>query len=1043
MKQNLKQTARKRLAAMALFLLICLPFSLAQAQTIKVNGRVTDDLNEPMIGVSIFEKGTTNGVITDMDGNYSLSVKEGATIVYSYIGYLTQEKKAVAGVMNVILKEDTKTLDEVVVVGYGVQKKSSLTGAVSSVKSEDMEARTITRAEQALQGKTAGVQVLSASAKPGASPQVRIRGISSNGSCDPLYVVDGRIASDIGGIDPNDIESMEVLKDGASAAIYGAAAGNGVVLITTKKGKGNGKITYDFQYTSQSLGKVPEVMNAAQYKEFFLENKKLTQSAFDTYWDGKTDTDWVDEAFENSSMVRHNVTFQGGSDRGSFYLSLSHLDNDGMIVGNADTYERLTGMVNASWKIKPWLEVGTNNQIEHYKTQSVAEGNEYGSMMLSVLQLDPLTKPLYPIDDLPLNMATIYKDHKNMLGDGNGNLYGVSAFTGNAEAINPFAMRDNSYTKNRGFNINGSTYLNFMPIKGLTVTSRLSYRLASTSSYGVGQSYYYTDKAKRDWVEVSASDYSPTYYQWENFLNYTRSFGKHNATLMLGTSYSQSRSYGVSGSKKGYNEDTTDMWGNVINGVSHLGFLQNDPNFFYFAYATSDAVKDVSGGEPTYTRKLSYFGRLNYDYAGKYMAQFSLRADAADLSVLPKNKRWGYFPAVSLGWVLSEENFMKGTEDWLSQLKLRASWGQNGSTASLGGYKWNVSIGATGHLAVGDNNNFSYINGYAPSATGNDGLKWETSEQTNIGIDARFLNSRLTVTADYFHKKTKDLIVSGIKASTVVGNSFSPVNAGNITNKGFELELGWQDRIGDFAYGVRANVATLKNKVTKMHESLSSIDGATYVTYGAITRFEVGKPAWYFYGYDFMGVDSKTGEPIFRDIDGVEGITDNDKTEIGKGIADYTYGITLNAAWKGFDFILFGTGSQGNDVFCGLNRVDYNLNQLTYFTKNRWTESNRNGKTPASGATDYTKYLTSSGCVFDGSYFKIKQIQLGYSFPKQLIKKVAIENLRIYGSLEDFFTFTDYPGFDPEVTGVGNSLGVDKGSYPNSKKVVLGLSVTF
>ncbi len=281
MKQNLKQTARKRLAAMALFLLICLPFSLAQAQTIKVNGRVTDDLNEPMIGVSIFEKGTTNGVITDMDGNYSLSVKEGATIVYSYIGYLTQEKKAVAGVMNVILKEDTKTLDEVVVVGYGVQKKSSLTGAVSSVKSEDMEARTITRAEQALQGKTAGVQVLSASAKPGASPQVRIRGISSNGSCDPLYVVDGRIASDIGGIDPNDIESMEVLKDGASAAIYGAAAGNGVVLITTKKGKGNGKITYDFQYTSQSLGKVPEVMNAAQYKEFFLENKKLTQSAFD------------------------------------------------------------------------------------------------------------------------------------------------------------------------------------------------------------------------------------------------------------------------------------------------------------------------------------------------------------------------------------------------------------------------------------------------------------------------------------------------------------------------------------------------------------------------------------------------------------------------------------------------------------------------------------------------------------------------------------------------------------------------------------------
>ena len=1016
------------------------------AQQISVKGTVVEkSTGLSVIGASVIEVGSeNNGTITDIDGNFSLTVSQGSELSVSYIGFQAVTVKAQPTV-RIEMMEDSQMLNEVVVTGYMSEKKASLTGSVAVVKMKDVADIPTGNILTGLQGRVAGMNITTDGTPGGGNTSTLLRGVTTINNSSPLYVIDGvQTRDNIATIlSSNDVESIQVLKDAASAAIYGAAAGNGVVLITTKKGKGNGKITYDFQYTSQSLGKVPEVMNAAQYKEFFLENKKLTQSAFDTYWDGKTDTDWVDEAFENSSMVRHNVTFQGGSDRGSFYLSLSHLDNDGMIVGNADTYERLTGMVNASWKIKPWLEVGTNNQIEHYKTQSVAEGNEYGSMMLSVLQLDPLTKPLYPIDDLPLNMATIYKDHKNMLGDGNGNLYGVSAFTGNAEAINPFAMRDNSYTKNRGFNINGSTYLNFMPIKGLTVTSRLSYRLASTSSYGVGQSYYYTDKAKRDWVEVSASDYSPTYYQWENFLNYTRSFGKHNATLMLGTSYSQSRSYGVSGSKKGYNEDTTDMWGNVINRVSHLGFLQNDPNFFYFAYATSDAVKDVSGGEPTYTRKLSYFGRLNYDYAGKYMAQFSLRADAADLSVLPKNKRWGYFPAVSLGWVLSEENFMKGTEDWLSQLKLRASWGQNGSTASLGGYKWNVSIGATGHLAVGDNNNFSYINGYAPSATGNDGLKWETSEQTNIGIDARFLNSRLTVTADYFHKKTKDLIVSGIKASTVVGNSFSPVNAGNITNKGFELELGWQDRIGDFAYGVRANVATLKNKVTKMHESLSSIDGATYVTYGAITRFEVGKPAWYFYGYDFMGVDSKTGEPIFRDIDGVEGITDNDKTEIGKGIADYTYGITLNAAWKGFDFILFGTGSQGNDVFCGLNRVDYNLNQLTYFTKNRWTESNRNGKTPASGATDYTKYLTSSGCVFDGSYFKIKQIQLGYSFPKQLIKKVAIENLRIYGSLEDFFTFTDYPGFDPEVTGVGNSLGVDKGSYPNSKKVVLGLSVTF
>ena len=443
----------------------------------KVKGKIVDDQSETMIGLSVLEKGTNNGTITDFDGNYQLSVREGSTLVCSYIGYVTQEHVVSGGVLNITMNEDTRTLDELIVVGYGVQKKSSLTGAVSSVKSEDMEARTITRPEQALQGKTAGVQVLSASARPGASPSVRIRGVSSNGSSDPLYVVDGRIAGNIGGIDPNDIESMEVLKDGASAAIYGAAAGNGVILITTKKGRGVGKINYNFQHTSQSLSRVPEVMNARQYKDYFIESGKIAEGAFDLYWDGKTDTKWTDVAFEKSSMVRHNLTFQGGSEGRSFYLSLSNLKDDGMVVGDSDTFERITGMINTSWKIKPWLEVGTNNQIDHYKVQSVAEGSEYGSLLLSVLQLDPMTRPLYPIDNLPQHMANVYAQHKNMLGDENGNLYGISPFTGNAEAINPLAMRDRSFTQNRGYSINGTTYLNLSPINHLTLTSRLGYRL--------------------------------------------------------------------------------------------------------------------------------------------------------------------------------------------------------------------------------------------------------------------------------------------------------------------------------------------------------------------------------------------------------------------------------------------------------------------------------------------------------------------------------------------------------------------------------------
>lgn len=1030
MKTFLKCSKGRTLRSLLSMLCLALLFPvMAMAQT-KASGVVYDDLGEPVIGASIIEKGTTNGTVTDLDGNFELNVKSGAVLQVSFVGYATQEVKAAAN-MKITLKEDAELLEETVVVGYGVQKKSSLTGAVSQVKSEDMEARTITNATQALQGKTSGVQILSSSAKPGASPSVRIRGISSNGDSSPLYVVDGRIASDIAGIDPNDIESMEVLKDGASAAIYGAAAGNGVILITTKKGKGDGKITYDFQLTSQSLGRVPKVMNAEQYIDYYVEAGKITMDAFYRNWDNVTNTDWVNEAFENSMMKRHNVTFQAGSDKGSLYISLSHLDNNGMIVGNADTYERLTGMINASWKIKPWLEIGTNNQIEKYNSSSVSEGSEYGSMLLSVLQLDPLTKPVYEKGQESEHMQSLLnspdKFKHNLLQDENGNYYGISPFV-TSENSNPYVMRDNSRTKSTGFNINGTTFLNFTPIKGLTVTSRLSYRLSSSSSYGVSNDFYYNDTNKRNYISVSASDYSPVYWQWENFLNYMRSFGKHTGTVMLGTSYSESTNFGVSGSMQG---DDTDK-----------GFLQDDPNFLYFAYASSSANRTLSGGERTFGRKLAYFGRLNYDYAGKYIAQFSLRADAADLAVLPMEKRWGYFPAGSLGWTISQEDFMESTREWLSMLKVRASWGQNGSTASLGGYRWNVTIGSTGHLAVGDNNTFNYINGYAPSATGNKDLKWETSEQTNFGIDARMFRDRLTFSVDYFKKETKDLLVSGIKASTVVGNTFSPVNAGNIENSGLELELGWQDRIGDFRYGIRANMSTLKNKVTYLHESLDALDGASFHTYGAITRFEIGKPAWYFYGYKYTGINKENGEPMFEDLDGDGVIGQSDKTEIGSGIPDVTYGVTLTAGWKGLDFIVFGSGSAGNDIYCCLNRGDYTVNKLSWYTEDRWTKDNPNGSKPGARA-DISNYMTSSAAVMDGSYFKIKQIQLGYNLPKKWLKKAYMDNCRVYGSLEDYFTFTSYEGFDPEVTGVGSSLGVDKGSYPTSKKVVFGLSLTF
>lgn len=1022
----MRNNAVKRLAMSALFLLAGMPFLLAQNQ-IKVSGKVTDDLKESMIGVSVFEKGTTNGVITDLDGNYMLSVKEGAVIVYSYIGYVTQEKKAVPGVMNVTLKEDTKTLDEVVVVGYGVQKKSSVTGAISQVKTEDMQNRTISNAPAALQGKTAGVQVIQTSAAPGSSPTVRVRGYSSNVSSNPLYVVDGVRLSDISGIDPNDIASMEVLKDAASAAIYGAEAGNGVVLITTKKGKsGQGKITYDFQFSSQHWHVLPKMLSAEQYIDYMVEANTFTEDYLLQNWDGVTNTAWTDVAFENSRMQKHNIAFTNGSDRGNYYLSLTYLDDNGIVKGNADTYKRLTATINSEYEIKPWLKVGTTNQIEKYNVRSVSTNNEYGSLLTSILQLDPLTPDTYTYENLPTHMLTALNSGKHLLQDDNGNYYAVSKFFA-GEQYHPMIMRDNNIGKNSGFNVNGSVYADFKPFKGFTFTSRFGYRLSGTRSSTTDLPFYGNATQSRDYVGQSNTSSTTIYYQWENFANYMKTFGQHTVTAMVGMSYQESTYDYVNGSLSPNEEDA---------------LKKNDPLFYYLNYASASAIKGV-GGEKTRSAKLSYFGRVGYEFAGRYLLQASLRADAADLSLLPATNRWGYFPAVSVGWTVSEEKFFAPLKDHVSSLKLRASWGQNGSLAALSGYAYStdMALGGLYPFVMGN----SYITSAAPSTMGNDELKWETSEQINVGIDARFLNDRLTFSMDYFDKKTKDLLVSGTTPSLIIGGSTSPMNAGNVSNKGWEFELGWRDRIGNFNYGVRANLATLKNKVTYIDPSITRLSGVNFHT-STITYFEEGYPVYYFRGYKFKGVDPATGDPTFYDLDESGDLNDGDLAYIGDAIPDFTYGITLTAGWKGFDLTVFGTGSQGNDIFNCINRPDFAASNKMkeVFYDNRWTASNPNGSVPRAGATNMDKYQISDALVYDGSFFKIKQIQLGYTFPKNWMKKLCVGNLRIYGSLDDFFTFTKYPGFDPEAAANSTSgMGIDKGSYPCSKKVVLGFNIEF
>jgi len=1006
---------------MALFMSVT---SFAQG----IKGTVIDENGEAVIGATVSDKNDAkNATITDFDGNFTVNVKVGQIIVISYIGYETKEVAAKDG-MTIKMQPDNKVLDEVVVVGYGVQKKSAVTGAISQVKPEDMENRTIANAQQALQGKTSGVQIIQSSAAPGSSPTVRVRGYSSNVSSEPLYVVDGVRMSDISGIDPSVIASMEILKDAASAAIYGAEAGNGVVLITTKKGKaGQGKITYDFQWTDETLARIPKLLNSEQYIQFMDEGGIYDKDYLLKNWDGVTNTSWTDAAFEHGHMMKHSLSFTGGNDRGNYFLSLAYLNNDGIVKGDADKYKRLTATINGEYKIKDWLKVGTTNQVEKYDVRQVSSNSEYGSLLTSILMLDPLTAVTYSEENLPYHMMNAQNNGCVLSSDGNGNYYGASMFYV-GEQYNPLVMRDNSITKTSGFNINGSIYGDFTPIEGLTVTSRFGYRLGGTRYSSTTQPYYGNAKQHAEYVDLSSTSSTSIYYQWENFANYMRQFSGHTVTGMVGVSFQKSSNDNVGGS--------------LSHAEGEHSVTKNDPLFYYLNYAAASSVKSVSG-ETTESTKYSYFGRLSYDYLGRYLLQASLRADAADLSKLSKKTRWGYFPAVSVGWTISEEKFFQPLKKVFDSLKFRASWGQNGSLSALSGYSYSTDMAQGGLYPF--TSGIAYTQGAAPSTMGNEDLKWETSEQLNFGFDGILFGGRMTFGIDYYTKKTKDLLIWNTTPSLIIGGSTSPINAGNVENKGFEFELGWRDHIGDFSYGIRGNLSTLSNEVTYLDPSLSRVAGSTFHTY-TVTWFEQGYPIYYFRGYQFDKIDPATGNPLFKDLDGDGKISDGDLTDIGNAIPSVTYGLTLTAAYKGFDLTVFGTGTIGNKIFNCINRPDYaTSNRLKeVFYDDRWTPTNTTGTKPRAGAADMDKYAISDALVYDGSYFKIKQIQLGYTLPKKLINKVALNHARLYASLDDYFTFSSYPGFDPEASAnATNGMGIDKGGYPTSKKIVFGLNVEF
>lgn len=1012
--------------------------AVVRAQDISIMGAVTDKNGFPIIGAAVIQKDSPkNGVVTDMNGMFSMTAPSGAILEISCIGYTTKELPADRG-MHIILEDDNELLDEVVVVGYGTQRKASLTGAISSVGSDDIQGRSISNLEQALQGKTPGVTLITTSAQPGAVPTVRVRGIASNGTSDPLYVVDGLLMEDISSIDPASIESMEVLKDAASAAIYGAQAGNGVVLITTKKGsKGTGNITYEFQAQINTLGVKPRLLNSNETIQQQLESDPLftdddvLRLISEGKWDGTSSTDWLDVTFGTGITRRHSLSAQGGNDRGSYYLTLGVYDEDGIVKLNKDTYTRYTASLNADYKIKDWFKVGTTLDFANYSVSPLVDGVPLGGagMRNPNLFAIAMATPAYYVDryapdELPPAMRTLLSMGKKLLTDDKGNYYTTLGL------LHPEVAVKSAERKNYGNRLSGTIFGNFTPIKGLVVTSRLGFKIYSDNTYDFVHEYYGGENYFNDasTLATQRTTTSTTYYQWENFANYSKSFGKHTVGAMAGMSYSR-------------NAITY-----MLAGISSAA--KDDPLYADISFPAGKVNRSTEGYE-LHEAKLSYFGRLNYNYDDKYLFEATLRADAADSSVLPSQNRWGIFPSVSAGWIISNEKFFSGLKNTISFLKLRASWGQNGSTSNLGGYLYSNSINTNSAGYSFSNSSAIYQTSFFPAQLSNPQLKWETSEQLDLGLDIRLLSDRLSFTADWFKKDTKDLIIQKINVPYEAGNKSAPVNGGNISNTGVEIELSWKDQVGDFFYSVSGNIATLRNMVTWLNPNVSDsrIMSPTTINFiGSPSAFEVNYPIWYFRGYRLDHLD-ENGNPVLANLSGdPEGVIDeNDKTMIGKPLPDFTYGLTLTLGWKGIDFTVFANGSQGNDMLMCYNNSSLSYNLKSLYDK-RWTPNNTNTNLarPQARTETISKYLLSDAFVFDGSYFRIRQIQLGYTLPQSLTKKIFIERLRVFASLDNFFLFSSYPGLDPEIsTNAVNAIGLDLGAFPTSRKMVFGVSVTF
>jgi TonB-dependent starch-binding outer membrane protein SusC len=1035
----------RKMSFAAFVLLLCSSVVMAQDKT--VTGTITDENGQALPGVNVLVKGTSQGTVSDSDGKYSLAgVSDNATLVFSFIGYVAQEV-AVSGrtVVDVGMTPDITSLEEVVVVGYGEQKKSLVTGAISSVKADEIATVSVNSVDQALQGRSAGVAIIPTSGAPGSMGKIRIRGTGSNGDADPLFIIDG-VRTTVAGTDfltPSDIASIEVLKDAASTAIYGTAGANGVIIITTKKGKaGSSEISYNGQYgiTSVRPGAM-KTMNRDQYLTYLEESNTSGRPTPADVAGDNTSTDWLDVALDDAPFMNHNLNFTGGTDKSSFFVSTGYWTQDGIAGGDKSQFKRYTARINSSHKLKDWLTVGENFSYMNSTRTGIGEDSEYGSVIGSALSLDPLTPVRYE-GALPAHVQTYLNDGRPLVKDKDGFYYGLSRWV-TGEFGNPLIAYDINKAKTVTNKIFGNIYADVKPIDHLTFTSRFGVDAAFQRRHNWNPTYWYS--IERQNTSATGQDNWDQWFttQWENFATYDRTFGDHHLTVTAGTSLVK-------------------YVHNNIN-TFYTGFFKQADEWSYANSTSRDG--DIVGGNQDGSNLVSFFGRASYDFKDKYLFTATVRRDGS--SLFADGNQWGVFPSVSLGWVASNEDFFAPASDYMSFFKIRGYWGQNGSNANVNAGEWKNSIVTTenGRPIRYANDAGAYIVGAAPAFAQNPYLTWETSEQIGFGADMRFLSDKLTLSVDWFKKTTKDLLAGG-NSPGPAGINIARVNAGTVENKGIEIELGYSGATSPdgLHYTLSANFTSIKNEVTELNDQTAQApQGANVGTHWAnATRFKVGEPIWYFQGYKTDGIFQSTeeiadylaetgitgytpspGDPRILDTNDDNQISPADWVNIGSPHPKYYYGFRASLEYKGIDLLVFLQGQGGNDVMMGFFRTDRaTANKPAFFFEDRWTEDNHTNdffRATTGGTTYQSDYMLQKG-----NFMRVRQLQLGYSIPRTLAETLKIKGLRVYVSLDNYITVTKYKGMDPEAgSGNNNSLGIDRGVYPIPRKILGGLTLTF